>query len=122
PWLAALVAILGTSDRREFRREIPPLKALFIRSQIAASVGAEGFIFHSLSSLQAHWYAVGFAVLVATAAGYSMNVALVALYERISDGSPVEAVIRKMHQGIFGELILSYMGLALFGVILASFF
>jgi diguanylate cyclase (GGDEF)-like protein len=122
PWLAALVAILGTSDRREFRREIAPLKAVFIRSQIAASVAAEGFIFHSLSSLHGVWYVVGAAVLVATVAGYSVNVALVALYERFRGAPSIGSVVRDMHRGIFGELILSYTGLALFGVILASFF
>jgi len=37
---AAAIAFLGATDARELKGEIPPLKALFVRSQIAVCVGA----------------------------------------------------------------------------------
>jgi hypothetical protein len=35
---AAAIAFLGSADAREFRGEVPPLKAVFVRSQIALCV------------------------------------------------------------------------------------
>jgi diguanylate cyclase (GGDEF)-like protein len=46
----------------------------------------------------------------------------VAWCERAISGTPTLRNVKDMHRGIFGELILSYTGLALFGVILATFF
>src|SRR6476619_281653 len=39
--IAALIALLGTSDKREFRGELPFMKGLFIRTQIAGSAICE---------------------------------------------------------------------------------
>src|SRR5262249_31695199 len=58
----------------------------------------------------------------ATLLGYTVNVLLVAGYISIARHMPVRRVVGEMHEGILGELVLSYMGLALFGVVLAIFF
>ena len=42
--LAALIALIGTSDKREFRGELPFLKGLFIRAQIAGAVICESVV------------------------------------------------------------------------------
>ncbi len=122
PYVAGAVALLGTSDPRELRLEIPPLKALFIRAQIALSVVAEGTVFHSFASVHSEWYLVAFGVVEATVLGYAVNVLLVAAYIGIARGVPVRRIVTEMHEGILGELVLSYMGLALFGVVIAIFF
>ncbi len=57
PEVAAAIAFLGAADRRELRRELPPLKALYIRGQIAWSVALESAAFHQLASLDhSRWY------------------------------------------------------------------
>ncbi len=122
PGVALAVTFAGSTDVRELKRELPVLKALFIRGQIALSVGAESFLFHTISTLHSPWYRVGAGVLAATVVGYSMNVVLVAVYTRLASGTPIPGVLRQMHVGIFGEFLLSYMGLALFGVIMATSF
>ncbi len=65
------------------------------------------------------WWVVIPAVLAAALAGYMLNVLIVALYSRIQIKEPIAAIIRQMHVGIFGEFVLSYMGLALFSVLVA---
>ncbi|MFL5798737.1 MAG: sensor histidine kinase [Actinomycetota bacterium] len=122
PPVAALTAFLGTSDPREFKRELRFTKAVFIRAQIAASVAAESFLFHAASSLDAPWAELASLVVVATIVGYAINVVLVAFYLHLDSGEGTWAIARQMHRGILGELVVSYMGLALFGVIIALFF
>ena len=81
PWVATAIAFLGTTDRREMRREITILKGLFIRAQIAVSVAAEAYVFHGISTLHSHWWTLGAAVLLATLVGYGTNVLLVGCFK-----------------------------------------
>ncbi|MBI4261121.1 MAG: PAS domain S-box protein, partial [Actinobacteria bacterium] len=81
-----------------------------------------GWIFHALADIDASWYVKTAAVALATVVGYSVNVVLVAWFVRLASPEPTRGVIREMHRGILGELVLSYMGLALFGVVIATFF
>jgi diguanylate cyclase (GGDEF)-like protein len=120
--VAATVAFLGTSDMREVRREIPIGKALFNRAQIAASVAVESAVFHAWATLHSHWWDLFPSVLVATVVGYLLNVTVVAWVFHLESREPVTRVLRQMHVGIFGEFVLSYMGLALFGVLVATSF
>jgi hypothetical protein len=51
---AAAIAFIGSADAREFRGEVPPLKAVFVRSQIALCVIAESAIFNHTVSRNLH--------------------------------------------------------------------
>lgn len=119
PPVAALVTLLGAADKRELRLELPPLKALYGRSQIAWSVALESLVFHQIASLESSWFILGAAVLVASVAGYAVNVIVVALYAHLQTGRSIEEIVREMHLGLFGEFVISYMGLALFSVLVA---
>ena len=116
PLVAATIAMIGSTDRRELRGELPILKALFIRAQIALAVTGEALVFHGVASLDSPWYILGPTVLLAAIAGYSINTLLVAFYSRLQTGRPLPEIVRAMHVGVFGEFILAYMGLALFSV------
>jgi diguanylate cyclase (GGDEF)-like protein len=120
--VAGAVAFVGTSDIREVRREISINKALFNRAQIAASVAAESALFHRVASLHDPWYQLGLAVLGATLVGYLINVLVVAWDFHLESQKPALRILRQMHVGIFGEFVLAYMGLALFGVLVATSF
>ena len=125
PPVVALITLLGAADMRELKGEIPPLKALYNRGQIAWSVALESLVFHQFGELgggvaDVQWWVVIPAVLAAALAGYMLNVLIVALYSRVQIKEPIAAIIRQMHVGIFGEFVLCYMGLALFSVLVAT--
>ena len=120
PPVAALIAFAGAADMREVRGQLPPLKALFIRAQIAVSVVAESFVFHAIADLHSTWYVLIGAVLLAAALGYLTNTLLVAYYAHLQRGEPVRSILREMHVGVFGEFLVSYMGLALFATLVAT--
>jgi len=122
PVVGGLIALVGVSDRREFRREIGLTKALWNRSQIAWSVAIESAVFHNMASLRSPWFELLPAVLVCGIVGYIVNTLFVATYIRIKTRRPTETIVRDMHIGIFGEFILSYLGLALFSVVVATTF
>jgi diguanylate cyclase (GGDEF)-like protein len=120
PPVAALITLLGAADIRELRGELPALKALYSRSQIAWSVALESLVFHQLAALdRSSWFVLGTTVLLASLAGYAVNVAIVALYAHLQMGRRVLSIIREMHVGLIGEFVISYMGLALFSVLVA---
>jgi diguanylate cyclase (GGDEF)-like protein len=123
PPVAALVAFVGSSDIREFRGEISPLKSISNRAQVALSVVAESLVFHSMASIGTiRWYELGPAVLAAAIVGYVVNTLVVAGFVSLDSGQPIVGIIREMHVGVFGEFVLSYMGLALFSVLVAVSF
>jgi diguanylate cyclase (GGDEF)-like protein len=129
PPVAALIALVGSSDVREFRGEIPPIQALFSRAQIAGAAICESLIFHAiLPHLDTSDIPVSqvpslvVAVLCASIVGYGVNVAFVAVYGWFAnDENPME-FIRKVHVGVFGEFVISYMALALFSVLVVMGF
>ncbi len=122
PAVAGAIVFLGSTDARELRFAVPPGKALWNRAQIAVSVVIEGWIFHHLGSIGSPWYVLGPAVLLAGMIGYAANAIFVAVYMHLQDGGPIWGLLREMHVGVFGEFIVSYMGLALFSVVVATTF
>jgi diguanylate cyclase (GGDEF)-like protein len=121
--VAALIAFCGSSDPRELRREIPIMKALWIRAQIAVAVMCESVIFKSLATLESEWWLrLGVAVMLAAVVGYVVNLLFVGVYGYMQDGTSPMQILREIHVGLFGEFVLSYMGLALFSVLVATTF
>ncbi|MCD6020346.1 MAG: hypothetical protein K0R20_56 [Actinomycetia bacterium] len=119
PPIAALIVLLGSADVREFRRQVPPLTAVFVRAQIALAVLAESQVFRGLADLHASWLIVGATVLLAAVVGYAVNTLLVAEWQSIKSRTPLDTILRQMHSGVLGEFVVSYMGLALFSVLVA---
>jgi diguanylate cyclase (GGDEF)-like protein len=128
---AAAIAFVGSADPRELRAEVPPLKALFVRAQIAVCVIAESLIFthlvhpnHSaeftqiLSGISAWKLLVP--TLLAAIVGYSLNTFFVASYVHFQSGKSLWSIVAEMHRGVFGEFLASYMALALFAVLVAT--
>ena len=121
--VAALIAFCGSSDPRELRRDIPIMKALWIRAQIAVAVLCESVVFKSLATLESEWWVrLGAAVMLAAVVGYVVNLLFVGVYGYLQDGTSPMQILREIHVGLFGEFVLSYMGLALFSVLVATTF
>jgi diguanylate cyclase (GGDEF)-like protein len=123
--VAASIALLGSGDSREFKRQIPPLKALFVRAQIALAVAAESWIFHEITTIDPsdpNLAAIAVGVVPAAIFGYVINTTIVAYYYRLQTGQSTLSVVKDMHAGVFGEFLMSYMGLALFSVLVVRSF
>ena len=120
--VAALIALGGSADPRELRRELPLMKAIWNRSQVAVTVLCESAIFKALATLESDWWLLGVAVMLAAVAGYVVNLLFVSVYGAFQDGTNPVRILREIHVGLFGEFVLSYMGLALFSVLVATTF
>ncbi len=117
-----MIAMVGSSDIHEFRREVPLMRSLWNRSQMALAVVAGSAVFHQLSNVLDPWWELVPAALAATVAAYAINAILVALHASLQYGLTVNQVLRKMHGSRPVEFLLSYIGLALFGVVIARFY
>ncbi len=120
PPAAALVALLGASDPREIRREVGILRASFNRSQVALSVLAASATFHAFADLSdsAVLVQIG-AALLAAVIDYLLSSGLVAMAVSLDARmSPVQ-VLKEMRVGRLSEFLVSYLGLAFFGLFLA---
>ena len=119
PPVAALIVLIGSFDAREFRGQIPLLTAMFVRSQVALAVLAESEVFRGLADLDDRWFVIAPTVLLAAVVGYGVNTILVAEWQAIRSRTSLDSLLRQMHSGVLGEFVVSYMGLALFSVMVA---
>ena len=122
PPVAGMIVIIGSSDIHELRRETPFLRAMWNRSQMALAIIAASMVFHQLAHVSDPWWILVPAALAATITAYAINAILVALHASLQHGLTVRQVLRKMHGSRPAEFLASYIGLALFGVVIARFF
>ena len=122
PPVAKVIALVGSCDPREFRHEVTFLKALYNRSQMALSILAGSVLFHAIASSDDVWYRLLFGILVAASAAYAINAGLVAGFESLRRGMRVTTVLARMHGPAPYEFLLSYLGLGLFGAVIAQFY
>jgi signal transduction histidine kinase len=123
PMAAALTALVGSFDPREFRREFGPVRAVFNRCQVALAVLAASSIFHNLASIHSSpgLTLVGAAILASTA-DYLVNSGLVTIAASIYYKLPVRRVMVQLKVGSLSEFFISFVGLGTLGLILAYFF
>ena len=129
PGIAGLIALLGASDPREFRREVSPLRALFNRSQVALSVIAAGSVFHEIAGLSnssdlttATPLILIVAASAAAIADYAVNSTLVTIFVSMRVGAPLRQVLSELRVGKLSDFLLSYLGLGILGLTLAVFY
>jgi signal transduction histidine kinase len=123
PVAAAAAAFLAASDPRELRGEVGLLRALFNRSQVALAVWAASAIFQSITSIDSTSpLELVTGASLAAVADYLVNFTLVALAAGIAYRMHPVRVIRELRLGRLSEFVISYLGLAMFGLILAKVF
>ena len=120
PIAAGVVAFVGASDPREFRREVDLLRAVFNRSQVALSVFVASAVFHSMANIETSptWALLGAATLAALA-DYAVNSGMVTVFTSIRVHMPLTRVIRELRIGSLSEFLVGYLGLGLLGLTLA---
>ena len=123
PSAAAAAALLAASDPREFKHEVGLLRALFNRCQVALAVGSASLIFHALAEVgESRAWVVIVAAALASIADYLVNTTLVCIAASIHFWMNPFRVIRELKVGRLSEYLISYLGLSVFGVVLASVF
>jgi signal transduction histidine kinase len=122
PAIAGTIALLGSSDVREFRRELRPLKAIFIRAQMALAVILGSALFHSIASMRSGVALLAVAAAAATITCYIVNAVLVAVYTAIDQRMSPTKILVEMHGTRPLEFLGSYIGLGLYGTLIARFF
>ncbi len=122
PATAGLIALIGYADPREFRREIPVLRALWNRSQMAASIILGSAVFMRLARPTSAWGRLIVGGLAATLVAYAANTLAVAAMASIERRMRITTVLAKMPGSRPYEFLLSYLGLGLFGTAIARFY
>jgi signal transduction histidine kinase len=122
PQIAGAIAWIGACDLREFRREIPVMRGIWNRSQMGLSVVAGSWVFHLFASASDVWFRLVSGALAAALVAYAINTLLVALHAALEHDLTVRQVVVKMHGSRPLEFLVSYLGLALLGAVIARFF
>src|SRR5215211_7292642 len=122
PAVAGSAAFLAASDPREFRREVGLLQALFNRSSIALAVWAASAVFQALVNLDSPAWALVGAALLAAIVDYVVNFGVISIVASLHYRTSPIRVIRELRIGRLSEFVVSYLGLAVFGLMLAKFF
>jgi signal transduction histidine kinase len=121
PIAAAVTAFIGSTDPREFRREVSLLRAVFNRSQVALSVFAASFVFHAIADIDDPAWVLIPAAMLASIADYLVNSTMVTLFTSLRVGLPPLKVLRELRMGSVSEFLISYLGLGLLGLTVAKF-
>ena len=122
PEIAGLIALLGSFDPREFRREVSLSRALFNRSQVALCVMLASFVFHVIATPKSSVPLVLAAAVAATVVDYVLNNAIVTAWVSLFHGLSPDQVVRQLRIGRPSEFLLSYLGLGLLAIVLAELY
>jgi diguanylate cyclase (GGDEF)-like protein len=119
PPVAAVIVFVASIDQEELRGDFPPLTIMFRHAQAALFVLAQGTIFHSLTDLHDRWFVVGAVVILTALIGYAISTMVTAEWQTLRYRHRLDHVLRAMHEGVMAEFLLSYLGLALFSMLVA---
>ena len=123
PALAGLIALLGSSDPRELRQQVRPLRAVFNRTQLALSIYAASATFHALGGSAVEWSGrLAIAAPLAVLVFHLFNTVFVSVAVALTYEIRVSKVLRRMRIGNPLEFLISYLGLGLLGVTLARLY
>jgi signal transduction histidine kinase len=123
PGIAASIALLGSTDPREWKRQVRPLRAIFNRTQVAISVFMASFAFRAAGGTIDSWTgALPWAAPLAVLSFHLLNSSLVSIAVALTYETPLTRVLRRMKIGDPREFLISYLGLGLLGVTLARLY
>lgn len=115
PYIAGSLSFVGTLDLRELRGEISPLRDLYNRSNVTASVLVASWIFHQFGISTLAWPEVLAIAFVALIADMVVNFSLVILGAHLLTGLPAMRLLRNVYGGSHPEVFLG--GYACFGLL-----
>lgn len=119
PYVAGAIALLGTGEPREWKREISIGKAVFNRSHIALATMTASFVFHGLNGDPRQWPLVLLTTATALSADMVVNLALVVLAVRMSTRLSVTRIINQVLLGRPTRRIIDYVSVGLMAPVMA---
>ena len=123
PFVAGSLSLIGTLDIRELRREISPLRGLYNRCNVAASVMTASWAFHLVGVRVLDWPQVIGATLVALVADMLLNFTLVIAGTHLLTGLPATRLMKNLYGGSHPEVFLGgYACFGLLAVLMATVF
>ena len=121
PYVAGILSFGATIDTREFRHEIPMLRGLFNRSNVALSVMAASWVFHDLDGSVADWPAVVFTASVALIVDVAINATLVMTGTHMLTGMSAGSLVTNVYGGPHPQpFLVAYACFGLLALLLAS--
>lgn len=120
PTEAALIAFIGSFDPRELQGDVSLAKAVFNRSQVAASVMAGSALFHLLDGDILDWPNVLLPGLAALLGDAGVNFILVASAVAVGDRVTPRGVLMKMFSASPWHYLAGYLLLGLLALPLAA--
>lgn len=115
PHVAGGLSFVATVDARVFKGQISPLRDLFNRSNVAASVMTASWIFHQFDVSVLDWPEVLPAVFVALVADVLVNFTFVILGTHLLTGVDAWELLKNVYGGSHPEVFLG--GYACFGLV-----
>jgi len=122
PSVAGLLAIVGSIDLREIRREISIAHGLFNRSQIALATMGASAVFHGLDGDVERWPLVLAVAFPALLCDFFVNTVMVLAGFRLKTQLPMRQLLQNVHGGAPLRFILGYVSFGLVAVVLATAF
>ncbi|HEX9123072.1 MAG TPA: ATP-binding protein [Actinomycetota bacterium] len=121
PFMAALLAFVATTDRREFKREISLMRGLFNRSNVAISVLAASYTFHELGGDTDVWPTVLVFAFVALICDMAINNTLAIVGSHLLTGESLLGLVREVYgRGRPAPFLIGYGCFGLLAVVLAT--
>lgn len=122
PGVAGLVALIGSGERRELRREVSLGKALFNRSQIALATTAAASVFYAFGADASNWPSILGITALALLADLVVNLALVVTAVRMSSGRSLPEIANGMLLQRPVRRTLGYLSVGLLAPVIALLF
>jgi signal transduction histidine kinase len=119
PFTAGLIALAGSVDIRELRREITIIRALWNRSQTALSVMAASLTFVALGDLH-QWPQTPLVALLALTADGLVNYLVVGYGTSLRTAAPLLRTLSSMRIGSLRAFVLNYVCFGFLGVLIAE--
>jgi signal transduction histidine kinase len=118
-WVPMLIAAIGSTDPREFTREVPLWRALFNRAQSVLAVAAAAAILGAYSG-SLFSFPLGTLVIAAAAiARLTLNFGLVVAMVRLDIGQSLREAVRALLPDPLAGFFISYVLLTGLGVVTA---
>ena len=118
-WVPMMIAAVGSTDPREFTREVPLWRALFNRAQSVLAVAAAGAILDAYSGSIFSFPLGTLVIALAATARLVLNFGLVVAMVRLDIGQSVRDAIRALLPDPLAGFFISYLLLTGLGVVTA---
>jgi len=120
PFAAGAVALIGSTDRREWRCQVTPTNALFSHSQVSISVIAAGLVFVEAGGRNARWPSLLLPGLLGLLADIAVNMALVVVGTALKRGTTWSDILGSMRFGSRSQSVITYAAYGSLAIVLTG--